>query len=663
MENLSLFELDSPDRQQGGEPYLITLDIVKMDFVNVESMTWKELFSGFDNLYAITYSSGIGFIYQLLDLFESAEIIFGCDEVLSGSLQEVMAYQSQLVNRMKEIAGAMKTNLVSRIENKRLHLYVTRNVISHEKIYLLSAEDGRKRVVLGSANMSFSAFEGYQRESICYLDGDKAYDWYWERYADLKGKCVDRIEKDMLLSDDILDIEKIPVVGTVKTQKAIVLTPAKEMDEEIKFILDVNGLTEKFKSIVPKKDKKGKWLVTPEDIKVMQQKIKSTQRKEKELRKEYPQLEVYPDEGIVKLNDNILELSPGVEEISKDVQLFQTYMQGFEKFHGDSVDMQRRYFEFANWFFCSPFMAYMRDVAVRFEYGFFSYPVFGLLYGQSKAGKTSFLETLLKMMIGQKTKMAAPEFTRTNIEALKRRVKGAPIIVDDLTNTRFNQHAIETIKNDDFGVADCLVHYPAVVISANTDIKAVAPEIIRRTIICRVQAGLTNTEVMQSNVVRKVQKEIGTALYREYMRQMLEIVPNMAEQIKVEEQESTPDILAASSKVLVDIFQRYGSTPLPEYIRCLTLDDYFNEKVTGCHAIKMIQKAWEVNRSSFEVNEKANELIYYAGTIWEAKDLLKELPETLEASKPGDCIVMNLKEARNYFGVPFKKSFLDRWRR
>ena len=78
-------------------------------------------------------------------------------------------------------------------------------------------------------------------------------------------------------------------------------------------------------------------------------------------------------------------------------------------------------------------------------------------------------------------------------------VHGAPIIVDDLTNDRFKQHAIETIKNDHFGIAEHLVNYPAVVISANEDVKAVAPEVIRRTVICRAQAGLTNTEVMSSN--------------------------------------------------------------------------------------------------------------------------------------------------------------------
>lgn len=301
----------------------------------------------------------------------------------------------------------------------------------------------------------------------------------------------------------------------------------------------------------------------------------------------------------------------------------------------------------------------MRDMAVRYNQNLLPYPVFGLVYGQSKAGKTSFLETLLKMMIGQKTKLSAPDFTRSSIESLKRNVKGAPIIVDDLTNTRFNQHAIETIKNDDFGVADQLIHYPAVVISANEDVKAVAPEVIRRTVICRVQAGLTNTEVMRSSVVRTVQREIGTAFYREYLSRMMEKVSELLEQLKDDSIETTPDILAESSQVLMDIFQTYSKEPLPEYIRPLSLEDYFSEKVTGSYAIKTIRNAWQTSRSSFDLSEKSNELRYNAGATWEAERILKELPETLEAHKSRDWVVMNLEEAKKFFDLSFKKSWLD----
>ena len=449
----------------------------------------------------------------------------------------------------------------------------------------------------------------------------------------------------------------------IKVNKALVMEPMEEAKEEVRFVLDVKNLAGKFAPSVPKPDKKGKLMLSPEKVKSIRRQVVATQTKEKELQSEYPQLEIFPDEMLVRLNGNDLDLDPPKAEVEKDAALFLKYMDGYEKFHGDVTGMQRRYYEFANWFFCSPFMACMRDMAVHYNQNLLPYPVFGLVYGQSKAGKTSFLETLLKMMIGQKTKIAAPDFTRSSIEGLKRTVKGAPIIVDDLTNTRFNQHAIETIKNDDFGVADGLVHYPAVVISANEDVKAVAPEVIRRTVICRVQAGLTNTEVMRSSVVRTVQREVGTALYREYLRRMMERVPTLLEEMKSDESESAPDILAVSSQVLTEIFQAFSDAPLPAYIRLLTLEDYFSEKVTGSYAIKTIRNVWNTSRSSFEISERNNEIRYNAGTTYEAGYILKELPETLEAHRSREWVVMNLKEARTFFGIPFKKSWLDRFQK
>lgn len=664
MENLSMFGMIEEAQTQEKNSRHGNLDVVKMEFSGAETVSWQDLFSGFDTLHAITYSSGIGFVYRLLDLFEQAEIIFGCDEVISYSLQEVMAYQCKMVERIRETAGKMKVDLVSRIDQRTLRFYVAHSVLSHEKIYLLSAADGRKRVIMGSANMSFSAFGGHQRENICYLDGEEAYQWYWDCYCQLREESTDQIAKDSLLcADDGENLEQLPIARTIRTQKALVLQPVEEAKGEVRFALDAKNLADKLAPSVPKPDKKGKILLSPEKIKSIRRQVVATKTKEKELQSEYPQLQVFPDEAIVRLNGTDLDLNPPKEDVTRDVQLFLNYMAGYEKFHGDVAGMQRRYFEFANWFFCSPFMACMRDMAVRYNQNLLPYPVFGLVYGQSKAGKTSFLETLLKMMIGQKPKLSAPDFTRSSIENLKRTVKGAPIIVDDLTQTRFNQHAIETIKNDSFGVSDHLLQYPAVVISANEDVKAVAPEVTRRTVICRVQAGLTNTEVMRSSVVRTVQREIGTAFYREYLRKMLEVVSDLLEEMKDDSSESAPDILAASSQVLLGIFSACTENDLPSYMRPLTLEDYFSEKVTGRYARETIRNAWQISRFSFEISERANELRYNAGAPWEADRILKELPETLEPHKSREWLIMNLEEARKFFDIPFKKSWLDRFRK
>ena len=175
MENLSFFDEQQTMENLNGVKDSKHLDVVKLNYESCESLTWQELFFGYDNLCAITYSSGIGFVCELLDRFEQAEIIFGCEDVMDYSMQSVMAYQCKLIERMRNKAYK---KLAERVENGTLHLFVARDILSHEKIYLLSAKDGRKRVIMGSANMSAAAFEGRQRENICYMDGDEAFDWY-----------------------------------------------------------------------------------------------------------------------------------------------------------------------------------------------------------------------------------------------------------------------------------------------------------------------------------------------------------------------------------------------------------------------------------------------------------------------------------------------------
>ncbi len=649
-----------------GEDASPRLDVVRLNYVESDSLTWRELFSGFDRMRAITFSSGIGFVYQLLDLFKDAEIIFGCEEIMSYSLQEIMAYQAKLMERIRKTDSESKEKMIARVEDGSVRLFVARQRLSHEKLYLLGADDGRRRVIFGSANMSFNAFGGRQREIICYIDSNDAYERFAETYERLKQDSVDTITKKAVeVSDAVENVDVLPISETVKVKKAIYIEPIKFADEEVNFVLDTRGLAKKLAPSIPvSKDEKkaGKVLVTPEVIQKVRRQLVKESEHEKELRSEYPQLAVNAEKCEVRLNGTTLDLRPPQEEVKRDAELFVRYMRGFERFHGDCSGMQHRYYEFANWFFCSPFMAVMRDTALRYDQKTLPYPVFGLIYGQSKAGKTSFLETLLKMMIGQKVKISAPEFTRTTIDGLRRTVQGAPIIVDDLTNTRFNQHAIETIKNDDFGSLDHLLNYPAVVISANEDVKAVAPEVIRRTVICRVQAGLTNTEVMKSNIVRSVQQKIGTAFYREYLRGMLDAVPDMMEALKDNDPESeSPDILKISSTILCSIFSR-SMEERPDFIRELSLEDYFSEKVTGKYAIQTIRTAWQANPKAFEVNGRTNTLRYIAGENWDADRLMKELPENLCAKRSRDSVIMDLDAARDFFEIDFrKKSFLSRW--
>jgi hypothetical protein len=632
------------------------IDVVQMKYIGVESTCWQALFTGFNRLYAITYSSGLGFIHQLLDHFDYAEIIFGFEDIMSYDLQEVLAFQIKTLERLRESCGRAKQDLIEKVRSQTLKLYVARQKLSHEKIYILEADDGRKRVIMGSANMSYTAFTGKQRENICYLDDEEAFTWYKSEYETLKELSTDNISVSALqVADDTENLQEIPVMQEARVKKAMVIEPEVGLRDDIRFALDVKKLAGKIAPFMPKSDTRGKTILSPDAVTHTKRRIIDAAIQEKELRSEYPQLVINIPLSEASLNDKSLDIHPGLGEIHRDVNLFLDYMDGYCKFHGDVSGLQLNYYAFAVWFFTSPFMATIRNLAVRYNHTLLPYPVFGLIYGQSKAGKTTFLETLLKMMIGQKTKLTAPDFTRSSIDGLKRTVKGAPIIVDDLTQTRFAQHATETIKNDDFGVVEDLSAYPAVVISANEDVKAVAPEIARRTVICHVQAGLKNTELMKTSIVRRIQKNIGTALYREFLRRMLDTMPELMNALKSDDQNEAPGILEISSKILFELIHEHSDRTLPVYVRPLTLEDYFGDKATGAQVIKKIKTAWQVNRKAFDISRKTGQLRYNAGESWEASYILKELPEDLEASKSREWIIMDLDKASVFFEIDFKR--------
>ena len=73
------------------------------------------------------------------------------------------------------------------------------------------------------------------------------------------------------------------------------------------------------------------------------------------------------------------------------------------------------------------------------------------------------------------------------------------------------------------------------------------------------------------------------------------------------------------------------------------------------YVMKTIREAWKTSKKLFTVSKRNNELRFNAGETYEANYLIKELPETLEAHRMGGCVVMNLKEASEFFGIDFKK--------
>jgi hypothetical protein len=59
------------------------LTVFRAQLIGREEATWEELFAGFTQLKAITFSSSIEFLLRLIDRLDEAEIVFGSENILS----------------------------------------------------------------------------------------------------------------------------------------------------------------------------------------------------------------------------------------------------------------------------------------------------------------------------------------------------------------------------------------------------------------------------------------------------------------------------------------------------------------------------------------------------------------------------------------------------
>lgn len=643
-----------------------SLNIVKALYEDTETTNWEELFDGFDKLYAITFSSGIDFVNRVIDKFEYSEVIFGCENIVGNDIATIMSVQISNVQKLAKSKAA--NHLAERINEGTLQLYVSRDTKSHEKIFILESEDGsRVRVITGSANMSASAFYGFQRENIICFDDSKAFEHYKELFDNFKTMCSDVITHTCVVKtasdrDYLKDhIEETPVAQTVENAKYIFLEQAEpQEDAEYEFVADVTGMKDEIKPMLPTlPTQSGKIILAKDNLAKFTKRYTDDRIVRKVTYKKLPKLHIDYDAHSLTFNDVPIDLHPNMEAVAADIQCITKYISGIEYFYGDVKQTQNDYFAFMNWYLASPFFPYLRLVASENSYSKDMFPVVGIMYGDSNGGKSSFVRFLTKMMCGTKIPMNTTEdFTATNIDALKRSCEGVPLNFDDLSRAQFTNHRERIIKNEDWGIKERFINYPAISITSNT-ITSLPSDISKRAIVCRIYAKTDNEQgTRNAKTVNESISNISTAFYGEYAARMLYAVEKMAEHMRRDGDDYYPDIFMVSSRIIQKIFSECH-IDIPPYIRTLRYSDYLGDKNIGRIAVEKIKVAWRADPKKFRVNKKENELIYTCPDDrlnYELKCIQNELPRKLNARVvSGNQIVMDYKEAKKIFGIHFRR--------
>lgn len=646
------------------------LNVVQAEFKDIHMMNWEDLFKGFDKLYAITYSSGIDFISRILPNFKYAEIIFGCETVLEDNIAMVMSVQFSQLKFISKHKSANK--LAERLENGTLKLFVSRVIKSHEKIYVLKADNGNVRVITGSANLSYSAFNGIQRENITYMDNESAYEYYLEQFEQFKEECADNVvhtsitrlisEQDNAI-DELMDI--VPIAETVKARKMLILEESE--NPEYIIVADAENISKDIKPLMPKKDKKGQIVVASTEFSKVKRKYKSSRETKREERRKMPKLHIDVERKLMFFNDKECTLTPEKEDVQADLRRFIEFMDGFNAFSGDVEKNRRNYFLFTCWYLASPFMPYLRSIANCNGQDIKQFPVYAIIYGESNGGKTAFTQLLSKMMCGKIIPVNHySNFTRTIIDGLKQTCEGIPIVIDELNRDQYRNHIGNIVKYDEWGLKENLLFYPSVAITTN-EIPSIKNDISKRVYICYIDSCLDKDKNrVNHKKTNRCINEMGNAFYCEYVCRMFDRIDYMVNQMKGSDDNYLPDIFAESSEVIIEIAKELFGENLPSYMYPCEFNDYFGNKAVGRNAIQKIRRAWEYEPESFIIHKKKRLLEY---RIPENADtyiltrIRQELPPSLNPQITSKTLTMDLDAAREFFDINFKHTFKDKLRR
>lgn len=112
-----------------------TFPVMQVRFMDGGQMTWQELFAGFDTMRAITYSSGLRFMDNVLSTFSNVEIVLGFEDVIQPNVEGIIASQKCTVEELRDMYKKDAPNITRLIDNDEIRFFVAYKQISHEKGY------------------------------------------------------------------------------------------------------------------------------------------------------------------------------------------------------------------------------------------------------------------------------------------------------------------------------------------------------------------------------------------------------------------------------------------------------------------------------------------------------------------------------------------------
>ena len=599
----------------------------RVKLLSIDDMTVRDLFSGFDRLRAITFSASADFIDRIIGLFEYSEIILGAEFLVrrDAVLHDAMYQAFATADLTLEIPEKFP-NIGDRMRTGALVLKAANVCLDHRKVYILSADDGRTRVVTASANMSGKAWNGDHLELYAYDESCSSYDHYvrmfdaaWSTSGDVPYPVAE------VKDDDLID-------GNVVIKKSIELNdmlvvPAQEeavTKEMVQYVVRHENLTDEyvgiFKDVIPR----GKAALKGGVIRILpggMAKARKAQAMIRERRKvelvavdkDYPKMGfVYdPENPVMSMDDRVVDLHPDAAGVRNDLDTLMTVFRHFDddgEFIGNLSGLRENHYKFLIYMLMSPHIARLRCTAYFNGITETSLPLFAVLTSrQPNTGKTFMAEAILRLMTGVSATVAKGEGEGVSklIREVQANVKCVPYLFDEVSSPSFGKSIKKEVKNADSCERNLREQQPVVVFTSNE--MSDPDDVVRKRSIHLLFDAALRSDVDQNafrNQGNRLKKRFTGAFYREFTRRILPWVARTLDYMDSDEERLDtwyPDVVEASSRVFLEILADYGYEA-PDYMRVLSWnDDYFAVRKAAENTVSEIQDLYAANPDIFTI--------------------------------------------------------------
>lgn len=661
----------------------------KNALVNVEYMTMSELFGGFEEIRAITFSYDIPMIGWLMEHFQYGEILLGADFLVRKDAKTA-TWAAEILSGIEDSARRVGKYdfLVQKMINGDLVVHSSTNILDHRKLYLLKSDNGRTRVITASANMTKRAWSLTQMETVSFYDDPRAYEFYAKEFDSAWNTSVN-IPYEVASSKEADDPTKVnAAIKQVKeTGKAVILQVPDESPEAIltdyQYVVDMDEAKKRYQTLLKdtgiRKTKEGFINIVPKTVEKIKINAKKAKRKKVEIRQEvenYPKITFDYDTPSMLLSGKEVDLQPSSENVKNDIQGLLSLFKKYNSFVGTDPKKQKDiYYKLLNVMFASPFFARLRCEAKFIERGTTSLPLYLLISSiHASTGKTFFVKAILKMMTGKKnlSVFSTKECLPSVASGLQIEGSGVPIFIDEINN-RYLSHMETTIKASEQICEMRQQDDVPMLIFASNDVTNPDMKLRKRMIFLNPE-GTIPSDADQTGWLsagNSLISRLGSALYREYIRRMIPKVWNLIDEMQTKSnlpETWYPDIMPLSSETLLEIMEEYGYGS-PDYFRRLTWRDDFAENAAyiAADAFREIEEMYQVNKKAFIVSKDT--VTVEVGTDTENKrriqswanimptEVIKNAPMS---SSSGMTIIFNRAELEKRSGITFHKKLFGR---